>query len=393
MLLVSESYNGGVKTYIDTIMFHQEKESDITIQALVSSKRLKGGGGEIEGDYLIEDNLSFGMSPHKLVMALHSLHRMVMDKKIDVVHANSTFAGVLMCVYAFWNRKVFYIYTPHGYYSLKKMGMTKKAAVRFVEKRINNSADLVIHVSPSEEREAIINGLTVAEKCIVVLNGSKDPEANSIRNLNDVFTIVNLARVDDQKKPFEFIEIARKLLEQNLNVQFIWAGNGKYLEKAREKVEFYGLSEQVKFIGFSNEKDKILQESDLFLSTSEYEGLPYAVIEAMSYKLPLLLTDIIGHSDLIEGDKNGLLFKNNEDPAIYEFVKSLIHDLEKRNSLCNHSYRIFNERLNVTQMLKKLVGIYQNLNVCANNEIPGKTAVKAVREEESLANRDLHSDL
>lgn len=360
VLLIGESYSGGVKTYIDTIMLDQEPVSEVHFQALVSSERLEKGE-RIEGDFLVEDNLSFGKSPLKLIRALRTIHRVVKTKKIDVVHANSTFAGVLMYLYTFMNKKVFYIYSPHGYYSFKSMGKAKKVIVSFVEKQINKSSNLIIHVSPSEEREAIKKKLVNPEKSIVILNGSKDPKVTSIHKANGVFTIVNLARVDDQKNPFEFIEIAKKVLERNLNAQFIWAGNGKYLQEAREKVRAYGLEERVRFIGFSKAKEEILQHSDLYLSTSHYEGLPFAVVEAMSYRLPLLLTNITGHTDLIEGRNNGLLFKNNKDQTIYDFVQNLIHNRENWHSLSDGSYHVFNKRFNTQQMLKKLTRVYQNI--------------------------------
>lgn len=360
VLLVGESYSGGVKTYIDTIMLNQSNEQRIHFRALVSSKRLDKDE-RVESEYLVEDNLSFGKSPLKLMKSLLTLHHVVKTKNMDIVHANSTFAGVLMYIYTFWNRDLFYIYSPHGYYSFKKMGKIKKIAVRFIEKRINFSSDLIIHVSSSEERAAIENKLTTAEKSIVVLNGAKDPKVKAKRKVNDVFTIVNLARVDDQKNPFEFIEIAKNILEKNPYVQFIWAGNGKYLEEARGKVKFYGLGEKIKFIGFSSDKEKILQTSDLYFSTSNYEGLPFSVIEAMSYKLPLLLTNITGHKDLIDGKDNGLLFENKKDEIIYEFVQNLVLNREKWNLMSEGSYRIFNERFNTDQMLKKLGSIYQSV--------------------------------
>ncbi|MFD1862008.1 glycosyltransferase [Planococcus chinensis] len=360
ILLLAEAYGGGVKTYIDTILLNQEKESAIRLYALVSSMRLEKDE-KIHQSYLIENNLSFGKSPFKLFKALRTFHFIVLEKNIDVVHANSTFSGIMMYIYSRLNRKPFYIYSPHGYYSFKDMGRLKKFLVRLVEKQINKSANLVIHVSASEEREALKNKLTFAEKSIVVLNGSKDPEMRPIRNKNGVFTIINLARVDDPKNPFEFIKIAQNILSKNLDVTFIWAGNGKYLEEAREIVKISGLDKNIKFIGYTNEKEDIFLQSDLYLSTSQYEGLPFAVIEAMSYRLPLLLSNIVGHTDLVVEKENGLLFKSGEDQIIYEFIQNLIVDEEQWNSFSENSYRIFNDRFNNVQMLKKLMSIYQSV--------------------------------
>lgn len=361
VLLIGEAYSGGVRTYIDTIMINKQKLSTVQIHALVSSTRLESQ--EKLGDgYLVEDLLSFGKSPWKIVKALRTIRKIVKEKHINVIHANSTFAGVLLYFHSLYNRKLFYIYTPHGYYSFKNMGKAKKNAIRQVEKRINEAADLVIHVSPSEEREAIKNKMVSPSKSIVILNGVKDPGTEVIRKVNDAFTIVNLARVDDPKNPFEFINIARKVVEKSPNVQFIWAGSGKYLEEARARVKALAMEENIKFIGFTTEKEKLLQRSDLYFSTSYYEGLPFAVVEAMSYKLPLLLTDIMGHKDLVEGKINGLLFKPNEDHAVYDFIQDLIDNREKWKSLSHGSYRVFRERFHTQQMLKSLSEVYGVLN-------------------------------
>lgn len=358
VLLLSEAYSGGVKTYIDTIIMNQEQLSDIQLKVLVSSKR-KEEGIKINDNYLIEDNLSFDKSPLKLSIALKAIHQVVKKNRIDIIHANSTFSGILMYFYSFFNRELTFIYTPHGYYSFKKMGKFKKFLVRFAEKRINHISDKVIHVSDSEETEAITNNLLSPGKSIVIVNGVKEPTRKATRNVNEKITIVNLARVDDQKNPFEFIEIAKKVVDANDNIQFVWAGNGKYLEAAREKVKTYHLERKIRFVGFSDQKDKILEQSDLYFSTSFYEGLPFSVVEAMSYKLPLILTDIIGHRDLVINEENGILFKHNEYRTVADFIQMLIDNKEKWHSMSKSSYDIFNSKFSVDLMVKNLADVYK----------------------------------
>ncbi|MFP3357310.1 glycosyltransferase [Planococcus citreus] len=356
VLLIGESYSGGVKTYIDTIMENSEGIPRVRVFAMVSSVRLDSGESQGEG-YFIEDNLSFGKSPWKLIKAVKATHGIVRSEAIDVIHANSTFAGMLMYVYSFYNPKLSFLYTPHGYYSFKKMGRAKKYAVQLIEKRINKVADQVIHVSPREEREALSEKLVDQDKSVVILNGVKPPDRMPGRETQGIFTVVNLARVDDQKNPFDFIDIAREVAGISRDIQFIWAGSGEHLEEARGRVRKYGLEEQVKFIGFTADKDRILRHADLYLSTSHYEGLPFAAVEAMSYKLPLLLTDVIGHTDLMDGS-NGLLFKGKGDPALYDFIAQLLGDKEIWQSLSAGSYRVFSERFNTHQMMKRLSEVY-----------------------------------
>ncbi len=359
ILVVGEAYSGGVKTYIDTIMKNRQHFMPISLTALVSSRRLDKNE-EMGIEYLVDDNLSFGHSPLKLAKALVRLNRIVKRNNIEVIHANSKYAGVVLSLYTCFNRSLLSIYTPHGYYSLKKMNWIKKNIVKSIEKKINGAADLVIHVSPSEEFMAITNRLIKKEKSLVILNGVKDPEVKTSRQECTKFTIVNFARLEEPKNPQEFIEIAQKLIRVIPNLQFIWAGNGRFLDESREKVKEYNLEDKIKFIGYSREKEKILSQADLYFSPSQYEGLPFAVVEAMSYKLPLLLSDIVGHADLIEKTENGILFEENEINKIIEFVQSLIDDNVKWRRLSANSFRIFNQRFSVDEMLEKLAKVYEN---------------------------------
>src|SRR5690606_3554981 len=121
--------------------------------------------------------------------------------------------------------------------SFKQMNKYKQILVRYAEKRINRISHKVIHVSESEEQEAISNKLITKHKSSVILNGVIDPEQFPPKGFENLFTIVNLARVDDQKNPFEFVEIAKNILNNNTQVQFIWAGNGKHLDEVRKKIK------------------------------------------------------------------------------------------------------------------------------------------------------------
>ncbi|TFH63646.1 glycosyltransferase [Peribacillus frigoritolerans] len=359
ILLLCEAYGGGVKTYIDAITLNEERFPKCQFNVLVSSKRNETGS-KINRDFIIDDNLSFGKSPLKLIRAINKIHRLVKKNNINIIHANSTFSGLLIYIYSFFNRRITFIYTPHGYYSLKSMNKFKKKFIRFVEKKINNVSHNVIHVSNSEENEAIKHQIVSKEKSKVIFNGVEDPDIDIKKNLKDTFKIVNLARVDDQKNPFEFIEIAKQIIDAGVNVEFIWAGNGEFLEEARKKVKEYNMEKKIRFIGFSDQKNDLLSQADLYFSTSYYEGLPFSVVEAMSYKIPLILSDIVGHSDLVDQEKNGILFELKDRTSVIHFIQSMISDREKWNYLSSNSYECYKKHFSLDIMLQSLSEVYQN---------------------------------
>ncbi|MGD6816608.1 glycosyltransferase [Metabacillus sp. 113a] len=359
VLILCEAYGGGVKTYVDSINSNKKLFQNANFLVLVSSKRLEKGM-KINKDYIVDDSLSFGKSPIKLIIAIKKIHELVKKNNIDLIHANSTFSGLLIYIYSFFNRGISYIYTPHGYYSFKSMNKLLKKLTMNVERKINYICNKVIHVSNSEEKEALKYGLVLQEKSVVIFNGVEDPNFNHVKhNVNRKFTILNLARVDDQKNPFGFIEMAKFFLDKGINAQFIWAGSGELLDESRRKVEQYKLNNQIKFIGFTDNKKEVLSNADLYFSTSYYEGLPFSVIEAMSYKLPVILSDIVGHTDLLKDGENGYLFKHDNYDHVFNLIQSIILNQNKWDCLSNNSYRFYKEHLSSNVMIKNLSKIYE----------------------------------
>ena len=167
-----------------------------------------------------------------------------------------------------------------------------------------------------------------------------------------------MARVDDPKNPHTFVEFAKRIITGNQNIQFIWAGDGKYLEQMRAKVKLLHLESHIQFIGHINDKDALLCQADLYFSTSYYEGLPFAVIEAMSYGVPLLLSNNFGHQDLVKNNINGQLYNLNDFKTVSEFINTIYYNEEKKAYLSTNSYKLFKENFSIEMMLKNTEDLY-----------------------------------
>lgn len=354
VLLLCEAYGGGVKTYVDAISTSASFDQ-VELTTCISSMRVNE---EPDETYVVKDCFSFGVSPWKCMQSLKALHQIVQCEKIDVLHANSTFSGVLLLLYKqLYRKKLRYVYTPHGYYSFKKMPGWKQVLVRFVERAINASCDQVIHVSKSEEIEAIRHQLVPPNKSIVIFNGVEEP-ARVIKQMNQQFTIVNVARVDEQKNPRGFIELAHYLLAHYPQLRFIWAGDGQLIQEMRQEVKRLGREGHIQFIGYVDDPRSLLATADLYCSTSFYEGLPFSVVEAMSYKVPLLLSNNVGHRDLIVDGRNGLLFTLGEEEKVRQFIATCLQNEGERQAMAHHSYLLFKEQFHVQPMLAQLEAVY-----------------------------------
>ena len=102
-----------------------------------------------------------------------------------------------------------------------------------------------------------------------------------------------------------------------------------------------------------------LAKSDVYLSTALWEGLPFAVLEAMNLKKPLILSHCTGNVDLVSNDYNGFVFhsKNEAIQRILFFKENL----DKIDSFGRNSHKIVSVDFNVIFMAENYEKAYTSL--------------------------------
>ncbi|KRL13150.1 hypothetical protein FD38_GL001275 [Levilactobacillus zymae DSM 19395] len=347
MLELCESYGGGVKTQLDFLNTYLDKKK-FDFVVMVSSKRENG----IPSDYIIEDKLSEIKNPIKFLESLMSINKVVKKNQVQIVHAHSTIAGIAMVLYKMiFFSKIPVIFTPHAYYSEMDRGVLKNGILRLIERFMNHFFSCVIHVSKEEEGYALRSNLVAGKKSVVVNNGV--PKQELVNQSHKETTFINVARCADQKNPSKFIDLAQIILNE-LDCKFVWVGDGPLLESCRAKVKKLDLDSKIKFVGYSNNVASYLKKADVYLSTSRYEGLPFSVLEALSYGLPLLLTDIIGHKSLVKN--NGYLLSDSDKP--YQIKKRAADILENEESYSAASLELYSSEYSIEKMINGIQKVY-----------------------------------
>ncbi len=105
--------------------------------------------------------------------------------------------------------------------------------------------------------------------------------------------IVGVGRLVPQKRPFVFLDVARQLHRQHPQARFVWVGDGELAAAWRAAVAGHGLSGVVSCVGWQSDVRPYLSAADLLLHTAEFEGLPFALIEAMSMAVPCAISKTV----------------------------------------------------------------------------------------------------
>ena len=238
-----------------------------------------------------------------------------------------------------------HFFTPNGAsFSRKDISKRIRKLFVFLEKIANRMGGQVVCVSRSEMESFRQIGIT----SIYINNGIPISEQQVVASTKE-FVVITVGRITHQKNPKSFNELATKFIDFE-GVKFVWVGDGELRGTL--------ISENIEITGWLN-KDQVferMKNADVYLSTALWEGLPFAVLEAMTLSLPLVLLDAIGNQDLVRKNINGFLFR--EPTEGFEFLKMLKDDQGKRQKLGNNSFKLLQESFDVDQMIAKYDKIY-----------------------------------
>jgi len=129
----------------------------------------------------------------------------------------------------------------------------------------------------------------------------------------------------------KIIRIADKLRKEN--VIFLLAGDGPRRKEYEERVKELKLEKKVVFLGWRTDMYKLYQASDVLLLPAEGEGLPGVVMEAMSYGVPCVASNIPCIPDLIENGKSGFLCNKDNIDDFANQIRALGKNQAMRDKL------------------------------------------------------------
>lgn len=253
---------------------------------------------DVENDTDIEDKLiEMGIRPihlhfekRKLFFGLARLRHTVMKNQCQIVNSNGLRSD-MACHYAFQGTDISHIITLHNYLredAFLRMNRSKAMLATIMQTHVLRRSKHVIACSKTLQRqtEADIKGVKVT----AIQNGV-DPEEYP----EDALIFISTGSMTLRKRIPETVDA---FIRADLpNAKLLMVGNGPYLEEYKER---YAQNKAVIFLGRRCDIKELLNISDVFVSSSESEGLPLAVLEAVSTHNYLCMSDIPQHKEVLD---------------------------------------------------------------------------------------------
>ena len=258
--------------------------------------------------------------------ALLSLVRIMRRTKPSIVHTHSSKAGILGRIAANLSGVECCFHTPHLWSFAWENRFLKRNFFRIAEAFAASLTYEVLPVSKGQAREAVSAMVVHPARMYTIPNAVYPPPEDIVRKKTpeERQVIGAVGRLVEQKG-YDILLRALKDLKDNGNELLLRiAGSGSEEQNLRNVAKNLGLNESVEFCGNIEEIYQFLAGLDVFVMPSLWEGLPYALLEAMSVPLPIVATDISGVNEMILNGWSGWLVPTESPDILADTVAEVI---------------------------------------------------------------------
>lgn len=266
-------------------------------------------------------SLGMSKSPPSMLSALRTARRLVRAWNPDIVHSHMVHANLFARVLRPRRGDRTHVPVVCTAHSLREGGALRMLAYRLTDRWCR----LTTHVS-EEGRERMIGvGAARPERIVVMPNGidthrfRPDPEARARTRAAlgipaDGKLILNVGRLVPEKGQAALIEAFRRLHQTNAAATLLIAGDGPLRDTLSQQIHALGLVSCARLLGPRSDVPDLLNAADLFVLSSELEGLPLVVAEALACETPVVATDVSGVRALLSA--SGHVIPVADTPAL-----------------------------------------------------------------------------
>lgn len=323
---------GGAETMCENLSYAQKALGhDVVVVSLYNEHTPIAQRMEERGIRILYLDKKLGMD----VSMVSKLCKLMKQERPDVVHthldvikyavAAARIMGIRTCVHTVHNvaekeaeglsRKI-----NRAYF---RMGWAKPVALSPMVK------DTIVNVYglPEESVPVIYNGIDLSA-CVPKDDYTCETTA----------TLLHIGRFNEQKNHVRLLNAFGKLIEKHPNCRLVLVGDGELKADMEALANVLGIADKTVFCGSQSDVHPYLQQADVFLLPSDYEGMPMTIIEAMGTGLPIVATAVGGVPDMVENEVSALLTPCDEQ-AVCDACARLLEDAALREKLGRNAHR------------------------------------------------------
>ena len=294
-------------------------------------------------------NIPFERMPLKPqnIKAYTQLKSLIDSENFDLIHCHTPVGGIITRLAAASSRRkngTKVIYTAHGFHFFKGAPLINWLIYFTAEKLCSYFTDTIITINKEDYNNAVsklsgkkvayVPGVGVDTAFFAEKAGKREALLEEISAEKDSIILLGVGELSDRKNHGVSIKALSKI--KNDNVHLVIAGTGEKREEFLSLTKDLGVDGRVHLLGFRTDIAELLKSADIFIFPSVQEGLPVALMEAMSCSLPVICSEIRGNTDLID-DSCGILCGAMDVDAFAVAIEKLISKADTRKLMAENA--------------------------------------------------------
>ncbi len=357
LLVITLAEVGGAQRYVASLVPALCEEFDVAVAAH-GSGFLREAVLAAGGRYLPLAHVRRPLDPRRDLLGLAELVRLLRRERPQIVHANSSKAGVLGRLAAAATGVPVRLFTAHGWAFNAREGRTATAYL-WADRLMRPLTTTVICVAETERRIGLEARTCAAGRTVVIPNGV--PLDGPRRRPAPAGAPLRLLSVGRLRAPKDFVTLVRALAAlPRGTARLRIAGEGPDRAAIEEEVRRLRLGDAVELLGTRSDVDALLADSDAFVLSSRSEGFPMSVVEAMAAGVAVVACTVGGVPEAVRDGETGLLVPRGDIAALAAALRALQADPSRVDAMGAAGRRRAEEHFDITAFRRAHVELYRN---------------------------------
>ena len=358
LLLITLAETGGAQQYVASLLPALAREYDVAVAA--HGDGFLGDASRNAGvRYVPLRHVRRALHPLHDLLGVVELYRLFRRERPAVMHANSSKAGILGRLAAVAARVPVRLFTVHGWAFKAHRGLASTVYL-WADRAMSPLTTTTICVADGELEAGIRARTCRAERTVVIHNGvDLDRPRREPGRAHAPVMLVSVGRMRPPKDFATLVQAIAKLEPGSVALKI--AGDGPDRPALEAEVARLGLTGTVELLGTRSDVDELLAAADLFVLSSDSEGLPMSVLEAMAAGLAVVATRVGGVPELVVHDLSGKLVPPRDSVALAAAIHEIAADHALRDRLGAAGRRRAEEEFSLDRCRQRHLELYDEL--------------------------------
>lgn len=290
-------------------------------------------------------------NPKVIFKTLIKLFEIIKKENIDIVHSHHRM-GTFYCNILRIFKKFSLVHTAHNTFYDKKL-FTKLAFKNVKLIAVGNKVSYnLLKFYGVDNVNVIYNGIKKIQY--------QKKEILKLKELKSkgYFLVGNIGRLSEQKGMEFFIKAIPEIMKKEKSIRFIIVGDGELRDKLENLVKMMELEDYITFLGYRNDVLNVIDQLDLIVLSSLWEGLPLTPIETFMQGKTIVATDVDGTSEIVKDKINGILIRDRNVEDIVNAVLRLYNDEDMRNNMEKMALQTYLDEFTFEKFIEKYKKFY-----------------------------------